>query len=135
MKHAREKSEAKYDILLKAKELAGYTLRITSNEKHFPKRYRLTVTNKMQEMSMNIVEWLVMANEIYPETKQDLEERVILQKKARAECRAMLTMMEIAAVTFSIRPETLREWTDKTTKLKNQVTRWILADKERFKKV
>lgn len=135
MKHAREKSEAKYDILLKAKELAGYTLRITSNEKHFPKRYRLTVTNKMQEMSVNIVNWLIMANEIYPETKQEREERTLLQKKARAECRAMLTMMEIAADTFSIRPETLREWTDKTTKLKNQTTRWILADKERFKKI
>jgi hypothetical protein len=61
MKHVGERTEGDYDILQKAKEVAGYVLRITQNEKFFPKRYRFSVTNKMQEKAMDIVEKLVEA--------------------------------------------------------------------------
>ena len=135
MKHSREKTEGKYDILLEAKELAGYTLKITSNEKNFPKRYRFTVTNKAQEISMNIVEWLIMANEIYPNSRMELEERLLYMKKARAACRSLLTLVDIAASTFGIKPSTLEEWTRKITKLKSQTTGWIMKDRERFKNI
>lgn len=135
MKHLREKEEGKYEILLEAKKLAGYTLQITSNEKHFPKRYRFTVTNKAQELSMDIVNNLVIANEIYPNTRAELEARLLYQKKARAQCRALLTLVEIAAETFGVKAGTLEEWTKQTATLRGKITKWILTDKERFKKL
>ena len=66
MKHENDRAPGKYDVLVASKELAGYTLRITSNEKNFPKRYRFSVVGKIQDKALQIVDFLIMANEIYP---------------------------------------------------------------------
>ena len=55
MKHESDRKPGKYDLLLAAKEMAGHTIRLTSNENHFPKRYRLTVANKIQDQAVFIV--------------------------------------------------------------------------------
>lgn len=34
MKHLSKRTEGKFDVLIKAKELALYTIQITQNEKH-----------------------------------------------------------------------------------------------------
>lgn len=133
MKHTNERTPGKYDVLEAAKELAGYTIHITSNEAHFPKRYRLSVVNKIQEKAYYIVDCLIMANEIYPNSQLELDRRILYQKEARAACRSMLTMMEIAAETFGVDAGTLRYWIKNVTSVKNHTTSWIMADLERFK--
>ncbi|MGN0404459.1 MAG: hypothetical protein ACI4F1_04500 [Bariatricus sp.] len=128
-----ERGEGKYDVLESAKELAGYTIKITSNEKKFPKRYRLSIVNKIQEKAFYIVDCLIMANEIYPNTKSEYEQRILYQKQARAACRSMMTMMEIAASTFNVNAGTLQYWTKMARDVRNHTTAWIKKDVERFK--
>lgn len=126
------RTPGKYDVLQASKELAGYTLRITSNEKNFPKRYRFSVVGKIQDKALEIVDWLIMANEIYPNTRMELERRTLYQKEARAACRSMLTLMEIAADTFGVNAGTLEHWTGMARDVRNHTTAWIKADQKRF---
>lgn len=132
MKHESDREPGKYDVLQAAKELAGYTLRITSNETHFPKRYRLSVVNKIQDLAIRIVDCLIMANEIYPNSSIELDRRLLYQKEARAACRSMMALMEIAADTFRIDAGTLRYWTKQARDVRNHTTAWIKKDLERF---
>ena len=134
MKHVAYRSSGDYDILQKAKELAGYTLRITNNEKNFPKRYRFSVVNKIQDKMLNILDCLVMAYEIYPNSKLEFDKRVLYQKEARAGLRSLMLMVEVAANTFEIKASTFAYWTDKTVELKDHVSAWIKADVKRFEK-
>lgn len=46
---AGERTQGDLTVIVKTKEMAIYTLRITNNEKNFPKRYRLSVVNKIQD--------------------------------------------------------------------------------------
>lgn len=133
MKHTGERDPGKYDVLEAAKELAGYTIKLTSNENHFPKRYRLSVVNKIQDKAIYIADCLIMANEIYPNSALELDRRILYQKEARAACRSMMTLMEIAADTFHVNAGTLRYWTKQATEVRNHTTAWIMADVERFK--
>lgn len=133
MKHVGERTEGDYDILQKAKEVAGYVLRITQNEKFFPKRYRFSVTNKMQEKAMDIVEKLVEAYEIYPNSQKEFDERISRMKVARAEIRSLLTLTEVAAETFGIRASAFEHLTRLLVDLKTHLTAWIRSDLKRFK--
>ena len=132
MKHENAREPGKYDVLQAAKELAGYTIKITSNETHFPKRYRLSVVNKLQDQAVFIVDRLIMAQEIYPNTEKELDQRLLYQKEARAACRSMMTLMEIAANTFGINAGTFAYWTRMTKDVRNHTTAWIKADIKRF---
>jgi len=133
MKHVGERTSGDYDVLQGAKEVAGYVLRITQNEKYFPKRYRFSVTNKMQEKAMDIVEKLVEAYEIYPNTQTEAEERLLRMKVARAEIRSLLTLTEVAAETFGIKASTFEHMTRLLVNLKTHLTAWIRSDLKRFK--
>ena len=133
MKHTGERDSGKYDVLEAAKELAGYTLKLTSNEKHFPKRYRLSVVNKIQEKAFYIADCLITAQEIYPNSVLELDRRILYQKEARAACRSMMTLMEIAADAFHVDAGTFRYWTKQTKDVRDHTTAWIMSDMERFK--
>lgn len=135
MKHEANRNPGKYDILQAAKELAGYTLRITSNENNFPKRYRLSVVNKIQDQAVSIIDYLIMAQEIYPVSAIELDQRLLYQKQARAACRSMMTLMEIAANTFGINAGTFAYWTKMTRDVRNHTTAWIKSDIKRFEKL
>lgn len=127
-----DRTPGKYDVLQASRELAGYTLRITSNEKNFPKRYRFSVVGKIQDKALEIVDWLIMANEIYPNTRIELERRTLYQKEARAACRSMMTLMEIAAETFGVNAGTLEHWTGMARAVRNHTSAWIKTDLKRF---
>jgi len=130
-----QRDPGKYDSVEKAKELAGYVIRLTSNEKKFPKRYRFTVTEKIINRALSIADCLAMANEIFPNTVVELDRRILYMKEARASCRSLLLMVEVAANTFNVQPSTFRELTVSVKDLKKHVTAWIEKDKERFKKI
>lgn len=132
MKHQGDRTEGKYDVILASKELAGYTIKLTQNEKNFPKRYRLSVTNKIQDKAIEIVDCLIMAQEIFPNTRLEYQQRQLYQKQARAACRSMMTLIEIAADTFGVRAGTFQYWTKEATELRNHLTAWIMSDQKRF---
>lgn len=47
-------AETELKVILKAKELAEHTLRITSNCNRYPKKFRFSLVDKMQNKSLDI---------------------------------------------------------------------------------
>lgn len=49
-------------VITKAKELATYILTVTDKA---PKKFRFTLVSRMQNLSLNIIEYLLRANDVY----------------------------------------------------------------------
>lgn len=129
--------EEKYGtpVLVAAKELAAFTMRVTMNEKNFPKRYRFTFVDRMQMQALRILEELTLASEIYPDTRFEFDRRRGHMKEARASARALLALAEVAVATFNVKPSTFAQWARAAASIQKQITGWIKSDDERFKKL
>ena len=55
-------AETELQVILKAMELSEHTLRLTSNCNRYPKKYRFSLVDKMQNKCLCIYESLMEAN-------------------------------------------------------------------------
>lgn len=129
---AGERIQGDLTVIVRAKENAAYTLRTTHNETNFPKRYRLSIVNRLQDKAFDILSCLIEANEFYPKSKEELEHRRFLQRKAMAECRSMLTLIDIAKETFGIKTTTIKYWTKLLSDIRNLTASWLKKEEKRF---
>jgi hypothetical protein len=128
-----ERTEGKLCVIIKAEELCIYTIRITHNEKVFPKRYRFSITEKLQMQTIEILTLLTEANEMYPKTASEKEERLLLQKRACAKLRSLQTMIRISKDLFGLSMDKVKYWSQLATEVRNKTVAWYNADSERFK--
>ena len=77
-------------VILKAKDLAKYTLEKTSNCNHYPKKFRFSLVDKMQNKSLEIYECLLEANRT--DIKAYKRERLELQTRAITHCESYQTV-------------------------------------------
>lgn len=71
-------------VIEKAKELAKHTLKVTSNANRYPKKFRFSLVDKMQNKSLEIYEMLFEANRT--DIKYYKRDRLELQTKAITYC-------------------------------------------------
>ena len=81
-------------VILKSKDLAEHTLRITSNCNRYPKKWRFSLVDKMQNKSLEIYENLHEANRT--DLKDYRRERLELQTRAIAKCDELLFYIELS---------------------------------------
>lgn len=83
-------------VLPVASNLIDYTLNLTDNTKHFPKKVRFTLVNRIQDHVLSIYEKLLAANEIYPiRSAEDKARRLTLQRDALTACKMLLFFIEL----------------------------------------
>lgn len=87
-------AETDLKAILKAKELAEHTLRITSNCNRYPKKYRFSLVDKMQNKALKIYEYLYEANRT--DLRLYRKERSELQTKAITHCDELLFYIELS---------------------------------------
>lgn len=114
-------------IIVKAKDLAEHTIRVTSNCKNFPKKYRFTLIDKMQVKSLNIYESLVEANRI----RLGDEEREKLQAKAITYCDELQFFIELTVRLEIITANRAEYWLGLISAIKSMTITWRKRDKER----
>ena len=73
-------AETELQVILKSMELAEHTLRLTSNCNHYPKKYRFSLVDKMQNKCLGIYESLMEANRT--DIRNYKRDRLELQTKA-----------------------------------------------------
>lgn len=88
--------EKEFGVIVKAKDLVKHTLKITNNTNRYPKKTRFTITNRIQNKSLDIYECLLEANEIYPRTNYEKNQRRNLQIKALTYCKELLFFIELS---------------------------------------
>ena len=83
-------------IVGKAKDLVNHTMTVTNNSKLFPKKVRFTICQRMQNISLQILHDILAANEIFPDNRQKMEQRLDLQKEVLTNCKVFLSLLDIA---------------------------------------
>ena len=127
-----KRSEGQLTVLVKANELATYTIKICSNEKNFPKHYRWCITNKIVDSALDINNYIAMANAVFVTDKNDVALRKQFQTKAIAASYALLSMMDIAYRTFGIESKKIEYWTGLVIEVQNYLRNWKKSDAERY---
>ena len=116
-------------VILKAKELAKHTLIITSNRNRYPKKYRFSLVDKMQNKALEIYEHLYEANRtdlrLYP------KERSELQTKAITKCDELLFYIELSMELNIINNKSTEYWSKMVSDIKHMAIAWRTKDKER----
>lgn len=77
-------AEETFKTVLKAMDLAEHTLRVTSNCNQYPKKYRFSLVDKMQNKSLEIYECIMEANRT--DLRYFKRERSELQTRAITYC-------------------------------------------------
>ena len=80
----RRKQQSELTVITRANELCSYIMTVTQKS---PKQFRFTFTGRLQNASLNVLEYLIRANETPLDRKspRDYAERVSFQRKAMTE--------------------------------------------------
>ena len=65
-------AEGDLRVIIKAKELAVHSFKLTSNSNRYPKKYRHSLVDKLQLRSIDIYDTLLEANRINNVTRKAL---------------------------------------------------------------
>lgn len=122
-------AENELRVILKAKDLAEHTLRITSNCNRYPKKYRFSLVDKMQNKSLEIYENLYEANRT--DIKNYRLERSELQTKAITKCDELLFYIELSMKLNIINVKSMEYWSKMVSDVKYMAIAWRTKDKER----
>ncbi|MEG2175259.1 MAG: four helix bundle protein [Oscillibacter sp.] len=118
-------------IITKAKDLVNETMRRTACK--FPKRVRFTLANRMDELALQILHDIIAANEIFPKTPEERDQRRRLQTEVLTSCKMLLTFMDIALEQQLIDHNACEYWAKKVLDVKNMAAAWRKKDADRFK--
>ena len=116
-------------VILKSKELAEHTLRVTSNANRYPKKYRFSLVDKMHNKSLEIYEYLNEANRT--DLKDYARERSELQTKAIAHCDELLFYIELSYKLNIINDKSMEYWSKMVADIKHMAIAWRSKDKKR----
>lgn len=122
-------AETELKVILKAKELAEHTLRITSNCNRYPKKFRFSLVDKMQNKSLDIYTCLHESNRT--DLKNNKKERSELQTKVITYCDELLFFIELSKNLNIINVGSMEYWSKMVADIKHMAIAWRTKDKER----
>lgn len=127
--HKPNGEESPLHILPVASNLIDYTLELTDNVKHFPKKVRFSIVNRIQDRVLEIRDNLEDANEIYPIIdEQDRIDRLKLQRRALTGCKKLLFLIELSKKRGYIDKGTFDYWTKLTLDVKFMTAAWYKSE-------
>lgn len=125
----------KLEIITKVRALRAWTIKICSNEKNFPKRYRWCLTNDIIKDTNELSSLLIQANAVKVETIEDKNRRRTRQKMALELTEALLDNISVAYELFHIDSDRIEYWTAEIVLIQNIIRNWMRSDLERYKDI
>lgn len=122
-----EKNELQ--VIIKAKELAKHTLILTSNANRYPKKFRFSLVDKMQNKALNIYEALLEANRI--DIRNYKRDRLEMQTHAITYCDELLFYIELSHEINIINEKSMEYWSKMVTDIKHMTIAWRTKDSGR----
>lgn len=116
-------------VIIKAKELSKHTLVITSNANRYPKKYRFSLVDKMQNKALNIYETLYEANRT--DLRDYRRERSELQTKVITYCDELLFYIEMSQELNIINMKSMEYWSKMVSDIKHMTIAWRTKDRNR----
>jgi hypothetical protein len=120
-------------VVMEAWELELYTLSITSSPRRFPKKYRFSLCNVMQNTALEIAGCLIEANEITLSDASRRGKRFDLQNSTMRKCKLLLHYIELTKRLKIINDNSFEYWARIANNVKNMCAKWQESDAKRIK--
>lgn len=133
---AGKRGEGELKVITVSGDLCDYTLKITSNEKQFPKRYRWSITNRILQLTIDIDDHLIYANSVYVRPGDgSLLRRQTHQLQALELTNVLLRNIDRAYRRLHVDPKRIEFWTGEIKELQRLIRGWYRKDKERYESI
>lgn len=116
-------------VIKKAKALAKHTLNITANINHYPKKFRYSLVDKMQNRCLEIYMNLHEANRT--DIKDYKRHRLELQTRAITYCDQLNFFIELSHEMGFISEKSMEYWSKQVREVKAMAIAWRTADRKR----
>lgn len=130
-----ERSQSKLEVIVKALDLATYTIKITNNPKVFLPEYRSSLTDDIIRTAKDIYIDAWTANNVLVKTADDWKIRRMLQERAARNCNNLLALMQLAKTVFHLKSKRIKYWTEKTVTVRGHIRDWREGDSKRYGKL
>ena len=125
------KPTTEFGVILKVKDMVKHTFSLTNSTNRFPKKWRFTLVNRMQDKAMQIYECVVEANELDLRDAQEKRERQRLQARALTWCKELLFFIELSHELGFISASSCEYWSKLVLEVKYMVAAWRKREKAR----
>ena len=123
-----DRGENKFEVLVKARELAVYTIQITHNKNVFSDYD--SVVNDLQKLGKDIFIELWYANNCDLISESEL--RLQYQKKAIRDCYALLATIQLAQPLYHLKLKRVEYWSRMIINVRDLTRKWRESDKKRL---
>lgn len=130
-----ERSQSKLEVIVRALDLATYTIRITNNQKVFLPEYRSSLTDDIIRTAKDIYIDAWTANNILVKSVDDWKIRKSLQERAARNCNNLLALIQIAKTVFHLKSKRIKYWSEKTIDVRGYLRSWRDADSKRYSSI
>ncbi len=121
-------SDADFKVIVKAKELALHSFRLTSNSNRYPKKYRHSLCDQIQIKSLEIYELLFEANRINNNT--DKKARCETITKAITYCDELMFYIELSMNLGLLNGNSAEYWSKLATDVKRMSIAWRTSERK-----
>lgn len=115
-------------VIVKAKDLAVHTFKLTSNCNRYPKKFRHSLVDRMQNKSMDIYESLLEANRIHNVTNK--RERCEMITRAVTFCDELLFYIELSMMLELLNDKSAEYWSKMVTDVKYLALGWRKSEQK-----
>ena len=130
-----QRTKSKFEVLIKARELAKYTLDITKNTRVFLPEYQTALTNDIISTAKNIFIKCWTANNIRVTNPDHAKQRKALQESAALDCNNLLALIDLAKSVYHLKSKRVKFWAEKTIMVRSYIREWSTSDTKRYKNV
>lgn len=130
---AGRRKENRLEVVMQARALAAYTLKITSNQNVFIPDYDEAVKSKIQDSALTIFLNLMDANNIrVDDNVEKWKERDKLQKDAATACNTLLNLIYLAQTVYHLRASRIKYWSESVLSVRGLIRKWNHSDCTRY---
>lgn len=118
-------------VITHAKQLCSYVFTVTEKS---PKRFRFTLVSRMQNLGLDVVENLFLANETFVASNDcdAAADRLKLQHRASTSLKMMMYVSEMAQEQGCLTMKQYEQIAKQGFDIGNMIGGWINSDKKRF---
>ena len=116
-------------VIVKAKELAVHSFKLTSNCNRYPKKYRHSLVDRIQVKSLNIYETLLEANRI--NNVRYKQERCEMITRAITICDEMLFYIELSMMLDLLNDKSAEYWSKIVMDVKYMALAWRTSERKK----
>lgn len=121
-------SETDLKVIVKAKELAVHSFKLTSNCNRYPKKYRHSLVDRIQLKSLDLYETLLEANRISNITHK--RERCDMITRAVTICDEILFYIELSMLLDLLTDKSAEHWSQMVRDVKYMSIAWRTKERK-----